>query len=125
MHALQEIHLVRVQRHLDDLPLGVPVQHGEEVLQLVSRLAEIAPEWKSTGTPPLLKLDGQNIWIPDVELREQNTGKKAFIEIIGPWRSGYLARRLETLKKAGETEAGSFEDYLANITDGNGTCEWI
>jgi len=29
------------------------------------------------------------------------------------------------LKNAGETEAASFEDYLQNITDGNGTCEWI
>ena len=36
-----------------------------------------------------------------------------------------LRHEYETLKKAGETEAGSFEDYLANITDGNGTCEWI
>ena len=36
-----------------------------------------------------------------------------------------LRHEYETLKKTGETEAGSFEDYLANITDGNGTCEWI
>ena len=36
-----------------------------------------------------------------------------------------LRHEYETLKKAGETEAGRFEDYLANITDGNGTCEWI
>ena len=31
----------------------------------------------------------------------------------------------EVLKSAGETEAETFEDYLENITDGNGTCEWI
>jgi len=36
-----------------------------------------------------------------------------------------LREEYETLKKAGETEAGSFEDYLENITDGNGTCDWI
>ena len=30
----------------------------------------------------------------------------------------------EILKSAGETEAETFEDYLENITDGNGTCEW-
>lgn len=36
-----------------------------------------------------------------------------------------LRKEFETLKRAGETEAGCFEDYLANITDGNGTCEWL
>ena len=30
----------------------------------------------------------------------------------------------EILKSAGETEAETFEDYLENITDKNGTCEW-
>lgn len=35
-----------------------------------------------------------------------------------------LRTEYETLKLAGETEAASFEDYLENITDGNGTCEW-
>ena len=36
-----------------------------------------------------------------------------------------LREEYETLKNAGETEAETFEDYLENITDGNGTCEWI
>ena len=36
-----------------------------------------------------------------------------------------LRKEFETLKRAGETEAGCFEDYLENITDGNGTCDWI
>ena len=35
-----------------------------------------------------------------------------------------LREEYETLKNAGETEAETFEDYLENITDGNGTCEW-
>ena len=36
-----------------------------------------------------------------------------------------LHTEYETLKNAGETEAETFEDYLENITDGNGTCEWL
>ena len=36
-----------------------------------------------------------------------------------------LRAEYETLKNAGETEAETFEDYLENITDGNGTCEWL
>ena len=36
-----------------------------------------------------------------------------------------LRTEYEALKNAGETEAETFEDYLENITDGNGTCEWI
>ena len=30
-----------------------------------------------------------------------------------------------TLKDMGETEAETFEDYLENITNKNGTCIWI
>ena len=30
----------------------------------------------------------------------------------------------EILKSTGETEAETFKDYLENITDKNGTCEW-
>ena len=36
-----------------------------------------------------------------------------------------LRTEYENQKKAGETEAETFEDYLENITDGNGTCEWL
>ena len=36
-----------------------------------------------------------------------------------------LRAEYETLKNSGETEAETFEDYLENITDGNGTCEWL
>lgn len=35
-----------------------------------------------------------------------------------------LRREYEELKRNGETEAETFEDYLENITDPNGTCEW-
>ena len=36
-----------------------------------------------------------------------------------------LREEYETLKNGSETEAKTFEDYLDNITDGNGTCEWL
>ena len=36
-----------------------------------------------------------------------------------------LREEYETLKNAGENEAETFEDYLENISDGNGTCEWL
>lgn len=41
----------------------------------------------------------------------------------------YSIKQLEKIyqeaKNNGETEAVTFEDYLDNITDKNGTCEWI
>ena len=36
-----------------------------------------------------------------------------------------LKAEYERLHTAGETEAASLDAYLANVTDGNGTCEWI
>ena len=50
-------------------------------------------------------------------IRDRETGEELTLTA--------LREEYETLKKAGETEAGNFEDYLENITDGNGTCEWL
>ncbi len=36
-----------------------------------------------------------------------------------------LREQYEQLKADGNTEAETFDDYLENITDQNGTCEWI
>ena len=50
-------------------------------------------------------------------IRDRETGEELTLTA--------LRREYENLKRAGETEAASFEDYLENITDGNGTCDWI
>ena len=50
-------------------------------------------------------------------IRDRETGEELTLTA--------LREEYETLKQTGETEAGSFEDYLENITDGNGTCDWI
>ena len=50
-------------------------------------------------------------------IRDRETGEELILTA--------LREEYENLKKAGETEAGNFEDYLENITDGNGTCDWI
>ena len=50
-------------------------------------------------------------------IRDRETGEELTMAAL---RSEY-----EKLKRVGETEAASLEDYLANITDGNGTCEWL
>ena len=50
-------------------------------------------------------------------IRDRETGEElSLIEI----RIEYAI-----LKGLGETEAETFEDYLTNITDPNGTCEWM
>ena len=48
---------------------------------------------------------------------DRETGEELTITAL---REEYI-----NLKRTGETEAGCFEDYLENITDGNGTCDWI
>ena len=50
-------------------------------------------------------------------IRDCETGKELTLSS--------LRKEYENLKNAGETEAANFEDYLENITDGNGTCEWL
>ncbi len=45
-------------------------------------------------------------------------------ETGGEFTLAELRTEYEALKSSGETEAATFEDYLENITDRNGTCEW-
>ncbi len=50
-------------------------------------------------------------------IRDCETGKELTLSS--------LRKEYENLKNAGETEAANFEDYLENITDKNGSCEWL
>ena len=50
-------------------------------------------------------------------LRDRETGEELSLEEI---RIEYAI-----MKATDATEAETFEDYLSNITDRNGTCEWI
>lgn len=49
-------------------------------------------------------------------IRDTESGEELTLSAL---RSEY-----EELKRNGETEAETFEDYLENITDKNGSCEW-
>ena len=50
-------------------------------------------------------------------LRDTETGEEFTYEEI--------EAEYERLKRDGETEAETIGDYIENITDPNGTCEWI
>ena len=50
-------------------------------------------------------------------IRDRETGEEQSIEEL---RTEY-----DRLKNAGETEAETFGDYIKNITEPNGTCEWL
>jgi len=50
-------------------------------------------------------------------LRDIETGEEFTMEEI--------EAEYERLKRDGETEAETIGDYIENITDQNGTCEWI
>ena len=50
-------------------------------------------------------------------LRDIETGEEFTMEEI--------EAEYERLKRDGETEAETIGDYIENITDHNGTCEWI
>ena len=50
-------------------------------------------------------------------IRDTETGEEFTYEEI--------EAEYERLKRDGETEAETIGDYIENITDPNGTCEWI
>jgi predicted nuclease of restriction endonuclease-like RecB superfamily len=64
------------------------------------RFAEVAPEWEVDRTVPLLNLGGEVV-VPDFRFVHRETGYEACLEVLGYWRRGAVARRLEALRAHG------------------------
>ena len=68
---------------------------------LVGRLRELAAPWTVDEGGSLVDLDGRDVLVPDLVLRNPETGEEALIEIAWRWRKGQLARRWKLLTQAG------------------------
>lgn len=64
------------------------------------RFAEVAPEWAVDRKVPLLNLGGEVV-VPDFRFEHRASGFEAWLEVLGYWRRGAVARRLEALRAHG------------------------
>lgn len=72
-----------------------------EETALIARLRELAHPWTVSEESVLLPLDGQDVLVPDIVLRDPGSGACAYIEVVWRWRKGSLSSRWELLRSAG------------------------
>ena len=71
-----------------------------EETALLARLNELVDgDWQIIEAAELLDLDGQGAVVPDFVLRNQSTGKTAYIDIVWQWRKAALKTRYLPLEK--------------------------
>lgn len=88
---------VGLKTHLKDTGTWV----AEEELALMARLRELAAPWRVQESTDLLDLDGRGHLVPDLVVRDPDTGAKAFVEVVWRWRKSALKARWKLLRKAG------------------------
>ncbi len=84
-----------LKSHLE--PRGVWMSREEEWFQ--ERFRALSSEWVLERGGDLADLAGEAVLVPDFTFRKGN--RVAYLEVVGHWRRGYLARRVELLKKHG------------------------
>ena len=73
----------------------------EEERGLVERFEALESPWKIDRRTQLVDLDGQGVLVPDLVFKHREDGREALLELVGFWRKGYLASRLELLRAHG------------------------
>lgn len=62
-----------------------------------ARFAEVAPDWSVDREVPLLNLGGEVV-VPDFRFVHAESGWQGWLEVLGYWRRGGVARRLQVLR---------------------------
>jgi predicted nuclease of restriction endonuclease-like RecB superfamily len=73
----------------------------DEVAWLPDRIAALDSAWEVSAGGELVDLGGQGVLVPDLAFRHRDTGARAYLEVLGYWNRGSVARRLELLRRHG------------------------
>lgn len=73
----------------------------DEVAWLPDRIAALDSAWEVSAGGELVDLGGQGVLVPDLAFRRRDTGERAYLEVLGYWNRGSVARRLELLRRHG------------------------
>lgn len=72
-----------------------------EETALAERLTTLAAPWQVSLDGEMTVLDGQHVVLPDLVLRDPETGREALIEVVWRWRRAAFERRWEELRRIG------------------------
>ena len=78
---------------------GQYITNEQEVFE--DRFAKKPGDWEMSRSAELLQAQRAEVIIPDLQFRHNESGARAYLEIIGFWRAGSLAARLKQLDDPG------------------------
>lgn len=73
----------------------------DEIAWLPDRIADLDCGWEVSTGGELIDLGGEGVLVPDLAFRHAESGRRAFLEVLGFWNRGTVARRLELLRRHG------------------------
>ncbi len=77
---------------------GTWVSQEEQVL--TQRIDDHRSGWRVRRRAKVIDLGGEDVLVPDFTV-EHEDGRRAYVEIVGFWRRGWLERRVELLRRHG------------------------
>jgi predicted nuclease of restriction endonuclease-like RecB superfamily len=73
----------------------------QELAWLPEQLAKVTEDWEVEPEAELVLLGGQGVLVPDFVFHHPVSGTRVHMEVLGFWRRGALASRLQLLRKHG------------------------
>ena len=70
--------------------------------KFAQRFKKLKSEWRIERETEIVNLK-ETVFIPDFTFRHKEDGRVALLEIVGFWRSDYLKRKMEKIRRAGLT----------------------
>lgn len=78
---------------------GTWVSREQQLLE--ERISEHRSPWQAERSATLIDLGGEDTLVPDLTVRCAQSGRVAWVEVLGFWRRAWLERRMETLARYG------------------------
>lgn len=73
----------------------------DEIAVLARRLSELDGAWEVLPDAELIDLGAYGVLVPDLAFAHRDTGRRAYLEVLGYWNRGAVATRLAQLRRSG------------------------
>lgn len=84
--------------------------------KFAQRFEQLQSEWRIERETEIVNLK-ETVFIPDFTFRHQHDGRVALLEIVGFWRSDYLERKIEKIRRANLTNLVIAVSSTLNVSE--------
>lgn len=71
----------------------------EELRRFPADFAKLECAWRLADETELLELGGQGVIVPDFVFEHRDSGRRAYLDVLGFWNQGSLERRIELIRR--------------------------